>query len=77
MPYFAEGTEAMLQLEAMVDRVGLANVLFALEHICGAKAEHIRTNWQDRVTAKAWDSDARAMQRAARSVNGYIDARAS
>jgi len=26
-PYFAEGTPAMVELEAMVDRVGLRNVL--------------------------------------------------
>jgi hypothetical protein len=36
-PYFAEGTEAMIALEAMVDRVGVANVLYALQHICNAK----------------------------------------
>jgi ABC-type uncharacterized transport system substrate-binding protein len=30
-PYFEEGSEAMIALEAMVDRVGLANVLYALE----------------------------------------------
>ena len=36
-PYFAEGTEAMVALEAMVDRVGVANVLYALQHICNAR----------------------------------------
>jgi len=29
-PYFAEGTEAMLQLEAMLDKVGLCNLLYAV-----------------------------------------------
>jgi hypothetical protein len=53
-PYFAEGTEAMLQLEAMVDRVGMANVLYALAHIAWAKADHIETNWQDKALAYLW-----------------------
>ena len=46
-PYFAEGTDAMIALEAMVDHVGLTNVLYALAHICNAKAEHVGVNWQD------------------------------
>ena len=53
-PYFAEGTEAMLALEAMIDKVGIANVLYALAHICGAKSEHVATNWQDTIGAKVW-----------------------
>jgi len=28
----------------------------ALSVICGDKAEHIRHNWQDKVTAKQWDT---------------------
>src|SRR5262249_15243398 len=64
-PYFAEGTEAMLQLEAMVDRVGLRNVLYALEHICHEKADHLRANWQDSRTAKAWTKEALRLQKSA------------
>jgi hypothetical protein len=52
--YFAEGSEAMLALEGMVDRVGISNVLYALAHICNAKAEHLEHNWQDRISAKVW-----------------------
>jgi hypothetical protein len=65
MAYFAENTEPMLALEAMVDKVGLANVLYALEHICRAKADHIRENWQDDATAKTWDFDANKCKGAA------------
>ena len=31
-PFFAEGTEAMVALEAMVDAAGLRNVVWALAH---------------------------------------------
>ncbi len=68
MPYFEEGSEAMVALEAMVDKAGIRNVLYALEHICGAKAEHLASNWQDSLSAKRWDGDARKIGRAARDV---------
>ena len=53
-PYFCEGSEAMVQLETMVDRVGINNVLYALAHICNAKADHLTENWQDTAMAKVW-----------------------
>ena len=56
-PYFAEGTEAMVALEAMVDRVGVANVLYALQHICNAKADHVLANWQDEEAEGKWGKD--------------------
>lgn len=52
--YFAEETEAMVALEEMVDKVGVRNVLYALAHICNAKAEHVAVNWQDTAMAKEW-----------------------
>ena len=58
MAYFQDGNEAMNALEAMVDATSLATVLFALESICHGKADHIRSNWQYRVTAKTWDNAA-------------------
>jgi hypothetical protein len=57
-PYFCEGSDAMVALEEMVDRVGLSNVLWALEHVCHAKAEHLASNWQDAAAAKIWTRDA-------------------
>jgi len=42
-------------LEALVDKHGLLHVLTGLECICGEKAEHVRTNWQDEPLAKLWD----------------------
>jgi len=53
-------------LEAMVDRHGLLHVLAGLELICGEKADHIRANWQDKTTARAWDAAAKACGAAAR-----------
>ena len=57
-PFFCEGSPAMLQLESMVDRVGVRNVLYALSHICDGKAMHIVETWQDNSLAKAWANDA-------------------
>jgi hypothetical protein len=68
-PYFAEGTEALLELEAMVDAAGLRNVLYALEHICHEKGAHIAVNWQDIGTAKAWTKEALRLQKAADRVD--------
>jgi len=42
------------QLESLIDSAGLNSVLMALSEICGAKAEHIATNWQDAHLAKRW-----------------------
>jgi hypothetical protein len=60
-PYFAEGTPSMVALEAMVDTVGLNNVLYALAHISSAKANHCETNWQDRNLSRTWDKRARKL----------------
>jgi len=68
-PYFEEGSEAMVALEALVDRVGLGNVLYALEYICREKADHLRHNWQDAVSAKYWDADARKLESLASKVS--------
>lgn len=43
-----------VDLEKLVDSCGLSSVLMALSEICGAKAEHIATNWQDAQLAKDW-----------------------
>jgi hypothetical protein len=65
MAYFEDGSEAMLQLEAMVDKAGLRNVLWALAHILRLKAHRIEGNWQDKDTAKSWMRDALKISRCA------------
>lgn len=43
-------------LESLIDSTNLQSVLMGLSEICGEKAEHIRTNWQDTQTARVWDT---------------------
>ena len=68
--YFAEGSPAMAQLTAIVDRLeqmvdhaGLANLFYALEHVCSAKA---RTN---PTTAWHWMGLANTMAQGASAAN--------
>jgi hypothetical protein len=71
-PFFSENSPAMLELEGMVDRVGMANVLYALAHIALAKADHLETNWQDRASAYLWRVGAGKLDRfAARSNTAF------
>jgi hypothetical protein len=44
--FFTENSPAFLELEGMVDRVGIRNVLYALAKICDGKAEHVASMWQ-------------------------------
>jgi hypothetical protein len=41
-------------LEALVDAHGVHAVLLDLAFICAEKADHVRSNWRDEITAKAW-----------------------
>ena len=59
LPYLCEHSTAMVELEGIVDRAGLRNVLLALEAICFAKAEHLETNWQDPKSARHWARNGR------------------
>jgi phosphoglycolate phosphatase-like HAD superfamily hydrolase len=43
------------ELEQLVDRHGLAEVLDAIAGICGEKAEHIRASYSDEKLGDAWD----------------------
>ena len=46
--------QQLTDLEALIDSRGIDQVLMAISEICGDKAEHIATNWQDAVLAKRW-----------------------
>lgn len=50
-------------LEPLVDASDVEDVLLALARLCNEKAEHLRCNWQDQTTAKAWDKAANAIDR--------------
>lgn len=63
MDWTKEHNERLDALEAMIDKIGLNAVVETLAEVCSAKADHIRTNWQDEPLAKGWD------RRAARLIN--------
>jgi hypothetical protein len=46
--------QQLTDLEALIDSRGIDQVLMAVSEICGHKAEHIATNWQDASLAKRW-----------------------
>jgi hypothetical protein len=52
---------ASVVLEGMIDKHGLYDVLDMLAEVCTEKAEHIRTNWQDKKLASVWDQAGRAL----------------
>lgn len=56
------------ELEGLIDRVGLPNVLEDLVVICNEKAEHIRCNWQDDALAKVWEHAGQVIETAATRV---------
>lgn len=43
-----------IELEKMVDKTSLWQVVSDLVDICYAKDAHIRSNWQDNKLAKGW-----------------------
>jgi hypothetical protein len=57
-------------LERLIDATNLAAVVFALDVIAGAKADHIATNWQDTTTAKVWNKAAHELAIVARKIEG-------
>lgn len=55
-------------LEQLIDKHGLTHIVTGLSLVCGEKAEHLRVNWQDKVSAKVWDADSRTLDKAARAI---------
>ncbi len=43
-----------LDLERLIDRGGMEQVLQQVSEICGAKAQHISEAWQDAGLARRW-----------------------
>lgn len=56
------------ELEALIDKHGLTLVVSTLGVVCADKAEHLRSNWQDKVSAKVWEADFKTLDKAARAV---------
>ena len=53
------------ELETLIDNHGINAVLSAIATICNEKEEHVATNWQDTILAKAWRTNARTVEKAA------------
>jgi hypothetical protein len=56
------------EIEALVDRTSVRDVLIALANVCGAKAAHIEENWQDTRLSKAWEKAAKKIDSTAAAV---------
>jgi hypothetical protein len=50
-------------IEQLVDVHTLRVLVDALVDICHAKAEHLQSNWQDKVAARSWERDAKMLAR--------------
>jgi hypothetical protein len=76
--YFEDGSPAMAQLQAMVNRIeemveraGLSNVLYAVESICNAKAESLHRRNPRRIAANHWHHLAAMAREGAQVVHDY------
>jgi hypothetical protein len=58
------------ELEPILDSSKLELVIRALAEICQAKAEHVRSNWQDESLAAFWEGAAKKLDGV--SINYYI-----
>jgi hypothetical protein len=59
----------LLALEALIDKLGLVEVLSQISEICHAKAEHIAENWQDVNLAKTWTKAAMQIETLSKKVS--------
>lgn len=62
-------------IEELIDAYGLESVLNAIGDICAEKAEHIRSNWQDSVTARPWHLIAARLWRETARAHSFSPAR--
>lgn len=51
------------QIEHLLDGATLERVLDSLGNVCIAKAEHLRTNWQDERAAQDWTTAYKCVER--------------
>jgi len=56
-------------LESMTDKNDVHYVLETLAEVCSAKADHLRTNWQDEHTARHWEKRCEIILKGAHKVN--------
>jgi hypothetical protein len=70
MAILEKGNQQMIDLETLIDRVGMKNVLYALAVIANEKAEHLALNWQDSFLSRTWERNAAKIEKCARQLTG-------
>ena len=55
--------ELIEALEKLIDASSIENVITSLADVCLLKAEHLRTNWQDKNTAEYWEKIANKLNK--------------
>jgi ElaB/YqjD/DUF883 family membrane-anchored ribosome-binding protein len=55
------------RLESILDLHTVEYLLDRVSSVCMKKAQHLRENWQDQVSARAWETMARSIDRVART----------
>lgn len=68
--YEDESNADVVVLEAIIDRHSVSNVLLALETVCHAKADHLRSNWQDSRAGYGWTKMAHDINKLATRIKG-------
>lgn len=57
------------ELEKLVDASNLSKVVMALSLVAGCKVEHIKSNRQDKKTAKSWEHAENILETASRHIS--------
>ncbi len=64
-------TDQAVELEGMIDKLGLTTVLEMAAHICYAKELHLLENWQDKNMARCWRQDGKRLEQVATKVHTW------
>lgn len=56
-------------IEDLIDSNSLSGILDLIATVCHEKAEHVRVNWGDPVSAKPWTKAARQIEKIASSTD--------
>jgi hypothetical protein len=61
-----------LEVELLVDRLGLYELLTLVADVAYAKADHLASAWQDHAAARQWRIAAGRIERTAAAVRGTV-----
>ena len=56
--------QLQFDIEELIDKHGLDEVLKAIVETCWEKADHVRVNWQDENLAKSWEKNGELLDKA-------------